>query len=327
MRVTHLTFNLRAGHQRRHRVEHHYVNRPCADEGVHNLQRLFAGARLRHIQLVYLHPNRAGVLGVQGVFGIDESANTTALLRLGDDLQSKGGFTGRFRAVNFHNPPARHPANADGDVQRDRAGGDGFDLHPGSVAQPHHGAFAELLLYLSERLFQNLLFLCDFHERSLLYQKIVYLKDYSILRKPCKGTVEFLFRRGTRFSSFIRTSEGHGYSRMKRIGMDTTCAHPLHPCQSVCSSQRTRMRRIGTGYTTSVPPPHPQQEVISLWFRPCVVARTALQHPHPVSPATPAPEPPGRCPDGRLCLQVSRKCVRSPRTATACRPASCRGTR
>jgi len=73
-------------------------------------------------------------------------------LALGHRVQRQRGLAGGFRAVNFHHPAARQAADAERDVQPERARRDGLDVHRAVVlAQFHHRALAELPLDLGER--------------------------------------------------------------------------------------------------------------------------------------------------------------------------------
>ena len=56
-----------------------------------------------------------------------------------------------LRAVDLDDPAARQAADAERDVERDRAGGDDLDRRAGLVAEAHDRALAELLLDLGER--------------------------------------------------------------------------------------------------------------------------------------------------------------------------------
>jgi hypothetical protein len=63
------------------------------------------------------------------VFGIDEGGGAAELRwHFGNDLEGEGGFAGGFRAVDFDDATARQAADAEGDVQAQRAGGDGLDV-------------------------------------------------------------------------------------------------------------------------------------------------------------------------------------------------------
>ena len=76
-----------------------------------------------------LTPQRRGVVGVEGVLGVDEGRDAAGLLGLGDDVQGEGGLAGGLRAVDLDDAAARHAADAERDVEGDGAGGDGLDLH------------------------------------------------------------------------------------------------------------------------------------------------------------------------------------------------------
>ncbi len=84
------------------------------------------------------------------MFGVDERGNTAALLGRGDHMQREGGFTGGFRPVDLDHATARHAADAEGGVERDRPGGDHVDVGPFIHAHPHDRALAELALNLGE---------------------------------------------------------------------------------------------------------------------------------------------------------------------------------
>ena len=51
------------------------------------------------------------------------------LLRLGDDVQRQRRLAGGFRPVNLHDAAARQAADAERDIEPERAGGDGLHVH------------------------------------------------------------------------------------------------------------------------------------------------------------------------------------------------------
>ena len=98
------------------------------------------------------------------MLGIDEGADAAVLLRLGEAMQSQRGFARGFRAVDFDHPAARQAADAERDVEAERAGGHGVDVHrPVVLAEPHDRALAETALDLRERGIKGLRFV---HGRS-----------------------------------------------------------------------------------------------------------------------------------------------------------------
>ena len=69
-------------------------------------------------------PSRDGVARVEGVLGVDERRDAAGRLRLGDDLQRERRLAARLGAVDLDDAPARHAADAERGVERERAGRD-----------------------------------------------------------------------------------------------------------------------------------------------------------------------------------------------------------
>ncbi len=83
------------------------------------------------------------------MLGVDEGAHAAELLRLGEHVIDQRRLAGRLRAEDLDDPPTRHAADSEGEVEGERAGGDRVHRHPGAlVAHPHDGALAELALDL-----------------------------------------------------------------------------------------------------------------------------------------------------------------------------------
>ena len=76
---------------------------------------------------------------------VDVGGHAAHLLRLGDDVLTEGRFAGRFRTVQLRDAAARHAADAEGDVEGQRARGDSLDLEVVLLAEAHDGAASELL--------------------------------------------------------------------------------------------------------------------------------------------------------------------------------------
>ena len=158
MRIADFAFDFRFRRQRRDGVDDDNVNRARARQRVTDFQRLFTGIRLRTQQVVDIHAQFARIDRVQRVFGIDERTGFTFTLRCGDNLQRQGGFTGRFRPVDLDDTAHWQTAGAERNIQRKRAGGDGFYVHRTVFTQAHDGAFTELLFDLTQRCRQRFLF-------------------------------------------------------------------------------------------------------------------------------------------------------------------------
>ena len=120
--VAHLALELGPRRQRRHRVHGHDVHRAGAHEHVGDLQPLLAVVRLRDEQIVDVDADPLGVQRVHRVLGVDERADPAELLRLGDHVVDQRRLTGGLRAEDLHDPPARDAADAEREIERQRAG-------------------------------------------------------------------------------------------------------------------------------------------------------------------------------------------------------------
>jgi hypothetical protein len=102
-------------------------------------------------QVVHVHAQLLRVDRIQRVLGIDEGAVPPGLLALGDGLQGQRGLAGGFRTIDLDHATLGQAADAQRDVQHQRAGTDGLDrLDDRAVAHAHHRALAELLLDLAQ---------------------------------------------------------------------------------------------------------------------------------------------------------------------------------
>ena len=127
--VAHLALDLGAWRERRHRVDHDDIDRAGPHEHVGDLERLLAGVGLGDQQLVDVDADRLGVHRVHGVLGIDVGAHAAVALRLGDHVHGEGGLTRRLRAEDLGDAATGQAADAEGEVERQRAGGDRLDRH------------------------------------------------------------------------------------------------------------------------------------------------------------------------------------------------------
>src|SRR6185369_2280867 len=90
--------------------------------------------------------------GIERVLGIHERSSATGALRFSDDLQRQRGFARGFRAVDLDDAAARQSADAERDVQSERAGRYRLDVVVlGGFAEAHDRALAELFFDLPER--------------------------------------------------------------------------------------------------------------------------------------------------------------------------------
>ena len=140
------------GDQRGHRVEHDHVDRVRAHQRLADLQRLLAGVRLGHQQVVEVDAELLGVLRVERVLDVDERRQPAALLGLGDH--------GAGSASSCRTTPGRRPRRSGRAGSRRRPSARSMRRLPVGmtststrwlVAHPHDRAFAELLLDLGDR--------------------------------------------------------------------------------------------------------------------------------------------------------------------------------
>ncbi len=156
MAVAHVAFELGARHQGGDAVHHQHVDGARAHQGVGDLQRLLASVGLGDQQAVDVDAELAGVAGVERVLGVDEGAGAALLLRFGDRVQRHGGLAGAFRTVDLDHAAARQAADAECDVEAERAGGDHVDMVVGALPHAHDRALAEGPLDLGESALERL---------------------------------------------------------------------------------------------------------------------------------------------------------------------------
>src|SRR5690606_13374273 len=158
--VTHLPLDLGLRHERRDRVDDDDVDRARADQHVHDLERLLAGVRLGDQQRVGVDTQLLGVLRVERVLGVDERGDAPGPLGVGDGVQRDRRLAARLRAVDLDDTPAPEAADAQGDVEGDRTGGDHLDRGAPLVAETHDRPLAELAVDLAERRLEGLGAVC-----------------------------------------------------------------------------------------------------------------------------------------------------------------------
>ena len=157
-RVAHLALELGLRHERRDGVDDDDVHGRRAHERLGDLERLLAGVGLRDHEVVDVHAQLAGVVGVEGVLGVDERRESAALLRLRDDVERERRLARGLGPEDLEDAPAGHAADAEGVVDSDGAGGDRLDRLLGLVAEADERALAELAVDLLHRLLERLEF-------------------------------------------------------------------------------------------------------------------------------------------------------------------------
>ena len=146
-RIAHVAFEFGFGDESGDRVDYDDVDGVGADEFLRDFKSLFTVVRLRNEEIVNVHSKFAGVDGVEGMFGVDESGLAAEFLGFSDDLQGQGGLAAGFRAVDFDDAAAGETADSESGINREAAAGD--DVHGNEnvfAAQAHDGALAVRLL-------------------------------------------------------------------------------------------------------------------------------------------------------------------------------------
>jgi hypothetical protein len=164
--VAHLALDLGLRHQRRDRVDDDHVDAARAHQHVGDLEALLAGVGLRDQQVADVDAQLAGVDRVERVLGVDVRGDAARLLHLRDDLQAQRRLARRLGTVDLDDAPARQAADAERDVEPERAGRDDRQVvRDLRLAHLHDRALAELLLDLRQRGGERLALLVvhDFH--------------------------------------------------------------------------------------------------------------------------------------------------------------------
>ena len=79
-------------------------------------------------QVVDVHADRLGVARIERVLGVDEGDQAPGLLRLGDDVKAHRRLTASLGTVDLDDAAPRQSADAQRQVQRQRARRDDLDV-------------------------------------------------------------------------------------------------------------------------------------------------------------------------------------------------------
>jgi hypothetical protein len=149
--VAHLAFDLGPRDKGRDAVDDDDVDGVGADESFADLKGLLARVGLGDEEVIDLDANGAGVARVEGVLDVDVGGHAAFFLGFGEDVLGEGGLSGRFWPVELGNPATGNAADAEGEVEGERAGWDRLDLEVFLLAQTHDCTTAELLFDLANR--------------------------------------------------------------------------------------------------------------------------------------------------------------------------------
>ena len=154
--VAHLAIDFRLRGQRGDRVDDDDVHRAGTDQRLGDVQRLLPAIRLADPELVDVDAQLLGIGRIQGMLGIDESGDSTGLLRLGDSLQGKRRLAAGFGSVDFDDAATGIASDTQRLIQHQGTGGDASHVQDALVVpQTHQRTLSELLVDLRTRRFQS----------------------------------------------------------------------------------------------------------------------------------------------------------------------------
>ncbi len=98
-----------------------HIDGARAHQRIGDLERLLAGIGLRDQQLIDIDAELPGIARIERMLGIDERRDAAALLRFGDDVLGERGLARAFRPEDLDDAPARHAADAEREIEPQRA--------------------------------------------------------------------------------------------------------------------------------------------------------------------------------------------------------------
>src|SRR5262249_33145427 len=140
----------------------------ATDQGLEDIERLFARVGLAHEQLPDIDPERFGVVHVECMLGVDERCDAAGALGLGDRVQRERGLTARLWAEDLDHAPAWIAAAAERAIERRRAAANRWHVLGRALAELHDRALAVLLFDATDGLRDCLQLLLDRHTLLLL---------------------------------------------------------------------------------------------------------------------------------------------------------------
>src|SRR5690606_19121864 len=106
---------------------------------VSNLKGLFAVVGLGDEQVVGINAELLRIRAVEGVSGVYERREASALLCLGDAMHRQRCLTRRFRPVDLGHTAARNTANAEGQIKPQRPRRNERYVHYLFITEFHNG--------------------------------------------------------------------------------------------------------------------------------------------------------------------------------------------
>ena len=160
------------------------------------------------------------------MLGVDIGADPSVALGLRHGMHGQGGLTRGLGPVDLHDASPRETADPQGQVEGERSGRDGLDVHADVVAHAHDRALAELLLDLPQGGVQRLVPL------RLGHLPLLRVVPTTLFLRRCPAT--FVLR-SVRHSVPVRRPYGGGVT--------DGAAAPVGSIPNVCSQNVDPARR------------------------------------------------------------------------------------
>ena len=135
-RIAHVAFDLGARAPARRPIDHDDVDGVGAHERLADLQCLLAGIGLADKEVFEPDAEVARIGRVHRVLDVDVGGRAARLLRFGHDVLGERALAGGLRPKDFGHAAARDAADAERDIERERAGRDAADRFGRGLAEP-----------------------------------------------------------------------------------------------------------------------------------------------------------------------------------------------
>ncbi len=104
----------------RNGIHHQHIHRAGSHKRIRDLQSLFPRIGLAEEEVIKIDAQFTCITRIERVLRIHEGADTALFLRFRDGVERERRLAGTFRSINFDNPAARKPANAQRDIKGER---------------------------------------------------------------------------------------------------------------------------------------------------------------------------------------------------------------
>lgn len=156
MAVAHIAINFVLRNKCGNRVNDHNIHRARAHKCFGNFKSLFAVIRLRNEKRINVDAECLGVHRVKACSASINAASPPSFCTSAMTCRATVVLPEDSGPVDFNDSSARHTADAERHIERQRSGRNGADIHGGIFAELHDRAFAIRFFNLAQALFQAL---------------------------------------------------------------------------------------------------------------------------------------------------------------------------